>query len=497
LKSDVINKSRVLLIDVGGSSSNIDRLLQSVINSIQGTANALIHLRTIAPNMDSANLTPEHWRNIADLILTEYNAYDGFVILHGADTLAYTASALSFLFENLGKPIVVTGPQIAELHVYPNFRQNLMNAVTLAAYRSNGLPLIPEVVVLFHDIVFRGNRTCQVSATSYQMFASPNCPPLGTITDRIIIRQEMIRPVPPTDKRVSLNNCDWEPIINLTYFPGADSELIRRIFEDTRCKGLILETYGEGNVPTRDEDIKVLQDASNNGKAVVLLTRSSRVGQLPVYESTVRLQKAGVILAGDLTREAAFAKLSLTLGRQLPLSVVRELFQYDLRGEQSHSVGHVEDLWLPSNDLNAAIVVANQVSDELVKYLARHPAQLHSLSSRNFEILVAEIFKHHGYNVALTPATRDGGYDFRALFVDGLGIQCLSLVEVKRYAPDNPVDVTIVRSLYGVVSAINAARGIIVTTSRFTKDAKDFQSAVINRISLYDYDDLRQWLLTL
>jgi L-asparaginase len=439
-------------------------------------------------------LSPEHWRTIAELILEEYDANDGFVIVQGIDTLSYTASALSFVFENLGKPIVVTPRQ--ELDQALVVHDNLLHAILVAAYLCNKLPLIPEVVVISQDLILRGNRTRVLSNGGYRSIDSPNCPPLGTIGDTITINSEMIRPVPESHKHCSLNNSDWKQIGHLLYYPGCSSEFICRFLAAPELKGLILEVYGAGNVPVEDDALNAFQEFSNSGKAVVLIERQVRSTQA-IYESTARLQKAGVIVGSDLTTESALAKLSLTLGRELSLSDVRKLFKYDLRGEQSHSEGHVEDLWLPINDASATIIVANQINHELLRYFARHPQQLHSLTPRNFEVLVAEIFKHHGYEVTLTPATRDGGYDFRALFVDGLGIKCLSLVEAKHFAPDQPVGIAIVRSLYGVVSSINAERGIIVTTSRFTKDAKQFQSAVMNRIALHDYNDLSQWLLTL
>jgi L-asparaginase len=491
-----LTNAHVHIIDAIGLQPPLPAQFAESLRLISEQSNiALSFQQSEGPN-DASTVSFENWRSIATHISRQYDSSDGFVIWHGTETLAFAASALSFMFENLGKPVVVTGAnQLPDSRGNHQARLNLISAILVAANRRVAIPLIPEVVVCFGDQLLRGCRTSHASPGSFRAFDSPYCPVLGTIGERISVDQDVVRPV-SSGKSFALNNLVGESIAVLRIYPGIDSEPLDQLLQ-TDMKGLILEFYGMGTASPTLEFQQSLKRAIDGGIVVVPISigpRSARGVGSSLHASRPQLQEIDFASGTDMTLEAAFAKLSLTIGRGLDPSSTRTLWEYDLRGEQSHSKGSVENLWLPKHDLVVASQLISEVNQEVMSYLARHPKRMHDLTPRAFELLIAEILRHHGYAVELTPETRDGGYDLRALYVDGLGISFLSLVEAKRYEPNNPVGVSVVRNLYGVVSSENAARGIVVTTSRFTRDAKNFQEANLNRLSLHDYEDICNWL---
>lgn len=495
-----MQKRRVLLLDVGGklcgTRSRLGALSFLTSHLPSAFQNIAIDYKRVSAARNGADISPRDWVRIGKLVHSRYDSCNGFVIWHPTDTLAYTASALSFMFENLAKPIVVSGAILPLTEKGNDTVQNLANSLIIAAGGRNGLPRISEVVVCFGSKILRAARTRRLNVSSYIAFDSPNCPPLGEIGTRIQMRRELLRPAPRKTKSFGINARLSRKILQLDIFPGIDASVMRQAILLSGVKGIVLRSYGKGNVPATKDFLNVFAEAQKRGRVVLSVTQTSARGfDSAKYLSEALLEKNGVISGSDLTPEAAFAKLSVTLGRGLSAIQVRELLQYDLRGEQSETKGQVEHLWLPSlQSLKPAIGLINEINREAISFLRQDPRRIYDLSPRAFETLIAEIFKHHGYDVFLTPATRDGGFDFRALLIDGLGLSFLSYVETKRYAPNNPVGVGVVRSLYGVVSSSEASRGIIVTSSRFTKDAQEFQSRLMNRVSLHDYADIKLWL---
>jgi L-asparaginase len=286
-------------------------------------------LHEYEPLLDSANMTPQDWLKIARDIADHYDDYDGFVVLHGTDTMAYTASALPFMLDGLGKPVIVTGSQIPLCEVRNDARENLITAMLLAAEYS-----IPEVCVYFGDKLLRGCRTVKVNANGFAAFDSPNFPPLGRVGIGIDLNWDVIRPVPPAHTPLSVNPLNIHRISTLRLFPGIAADMVHHILQPP-LKALVLEAYGVGNGPNHDQEfIAVLNEACQRGVVIVDCTQcfTGRV-ELNDYATGNSLAAAGVISGYDLTVEAALAKLFYLLSQDLPLESTKTLLQSDLRGE--------------------------------------------------------------------------------------------------------------------------------------------------------------------
>lgn len=279
-----------------------------------------------APLIDSSDMTPIHWQQIAQDVAANYNRYDGFVILHGTDTMAFTASALSFMLENLNKPVIVTGSQIPLEALRSDGQTNLLNALYLAAnYPVN------EVSVFFNNTLFRGNRTTKAHADGFDAFASPNLPPL--LEAGIHIRQI----VPPLPQRAGaeliVHPITPQPVGVVTLYPGISADVVGNFLRQP-VKALILRTYGVGNAPQHPALLNELQQAIARGSVVVNLTQcfSGRVN-MGGYATGNALARAGVISGFDMTVEATLTKLHYLLSQSLSAEDIRCLMQQDLRGE--------------------------------------------------------------------------------------------------------------------------------------------------------------------
>ncbi len=436
--------------------------------------------------LDSANITPTHWISIAQAIGQRYEQYDGFVVLHGSDTLSYTASALSFLLENLGKPVVVTGAQLPFDAPQSDARYNFLNAVAVAG--AIDVPPINEVMVVFGDRVLRGNRTRSTGGG----FDSPHFPQLGTIGRAIIIDQRFATPA-HTTLPFRVNSQLSDGVIDIAAFPGCE-KTVSRALSDPAVEGVLLRCFGQGNIPQSLNPH--IRSALMRGTAVLIVGTGEHLLDSP-YTLERDSHSAGVASGIDMTPEAALVKLMVAVGYRVPPGVTRSILEGNQRGEMTSRLGTFDTLYSSRPSPVARIELFNEVNEELLRFLGRHPKELFDLTPRKFEIVVSEIFRHHGFHTELTPMTRDGGFDFTAMMVDSLGDPVMTLVETKQFAPDRPVGVAPVRSLYGVVNARDSARGIIVTTSRFTRDAEQFAGAVAHRISLNGYTDVARWLRTL
>lgn len=281
------------------------------------------------PLLDSSNMTPAHWLQIAEDIAAHYDAFDGFVVLHGTDTMAYTASVLPFLLGGTGKPVVVTGSQVPLCEVRNDARDNLITALLIAARFT-----IPEVVLSFGGRLLRGNRTVKIDADGFDAFASPNFPPLGQVGIDITLRRDLVLPVPDGEHQPDPRLESWPRVGTLRLFPGISADWVEAVLRPPLA-GLVLESYGVGNGPTGDARfLAALADASARGVVIVNCSQclKGRVSQSS-YATGSALAAAGVISGFDLTTEAALAKLFCLLGRNLPPERVKALMQTDLFGE--------------------------------------------------------------------------------------------------------------------------------------------------------------------
>jgi L-asparaginase len=289
-------------------------------------------VREYDPLLDSSNMQPADWLAIARDIAAHHDDYDGFVVLHGTDTMAYTASALAFLLPGLRKPVVVTGSQIPLCEVRNDARENIITSLMIAAEGS-----IAEVCLCFGETLLRGCRATKVSADGLDAFTSPNLPPLGRVGIEIDIDREHVRPV-SHGPGPEVPEIGTPSVAALRLFPGISSTLLRNVLQPP-LQGLILEAYGAGNGPDRDEDfLSALREATDRGVVIVACTQCLEGAvHLGAYETGSALARAGVIGGLDMTPEAALAKLFVLLGSGLEPDTVRDMMQRDLCGELTRS----------------------------------------------------------------------------------------------------------------------------------------------------------------
>lgn len=280
--------------------------------------------------LDSANMTPVNWLEIAQDIAAHYDNYDGFVVLHGTDTLAYTASALPFMLEGLAKPVVVTGSQIPLAELRSDGRVNLINSLLIAS-----MPELAEVAVVFGDRLLRGCRAQKVEADGLSAFNSPNFPPLGRFGLTIDLRDDLLRPR-PAPQPIHVQTLHNPPVAVLRLFPGITADMLRTLLQPP-LRGLVLEAYGVGNGPERDTGfMAALREACDRGVVIVVCSQCVRGAvDLNAYKTGSALAEAGVVSGGDMTTEAALAKLFYLFSRDLPTETIRADMQRDLRGEQT------------------------------------------------------------------------------------------------------------------------------------------------------------------
>jgi L-asparaginase len=286
--------------------------------------------------IDSSNVTSEHWRWIANAISHKYASFDGFVVLHGTDTMAYTSSVLSFMLANLAKPVVVTGSQLPIAHSRTDAVSNFVNALFVAGSKATDLPLIPEVIVVFAGAVLRGNRVRKMSSSAWQGFDTPNYPHLGTIGEHMRIATEYLRP--PADNETSpfYARLDLEDqVADISLFPGIRAEQLGAILLNPSLKGAVLRTFGSGNAPSREDLLQVISDSVKAGKVIVNITQCPEgMVEAGLYEASSGLLERGVISGLDQTPEAALTKLMSLLANEQTAEVQAQM-QLDLRGEQS------------------------------------------------------------------------------------------------------------------------------------------------------------------
>lgn len=295
--------------------------------------NVDIDVLTMSPVIDSSNVAPSNWVALAHLIQDNYARYDGFVVLHGTDTMSYTASAMSFMLENLSKPVVFTGSQIPIGVLRTDGRENLITAIEIAGARIGGQPEVPEVSLYFQNRLYRANRTTKQSAEELDAFRSYNAPALAEVGVNIAYNLPVIlRPEPTAQLRIATTLAEGILIVKL--FPGMTREILRTMLTAPGVRAVVLETFGAGNAPTSEWCIRTLEEAIARGIIILNVTQCAQgTVAMELYETGLRLQNAGVLSGHDMTTEAAVTKLMYVLGLGLPDTDSRQLLSRSLHGE--------------------------------------------------------------------------------------------------------------------------------------------------------------------
>lgn len=344
------NNAHVLLIYTGGTIGMIENAETGIYEPFNFSylrANVpeikrlkfKISTHLFDPPLDSSEITPEKWRELVEVIQKNYEKYDGFVILHGTDTMSYTASALSFMFENLTKPIILTGSQLPIGKLRTDGKENMITALEIAAdkHKSTGKPLAPEVSIFFQNLLMRGNRTIKLNANNFNAFTSANYPLLGE--SGVNIRYELSHILSPDYTQETRFRTKLDPRVTvLKLFPGITEEVLRATFNIPNLQALVIETYGMGNALRNDWFINIIKQSVCKGIIVVNVSQCL-YGKVEMnhYETGQKLLDSGVISGFDLTTEAAISKLMFLCGNYTDRDEIKRLMQTSLRGELSLS----------------------------------------------------------------------------------------------------------------------------------------------------------------
>ena len=337
---------KILLIYTGGTIGmvkdfetgslvpfNFDELLKRIpeLKHLNCTINSISFEKPI----DSSNMNPQYWVQIAEIIEENYISFDGFVVLHGSDTMSYTSSALSFMFENLSKPVIFTGSQLPIGSLRTDAKENLITSIEIASAQKNGKPVISEVCLYFEYKLYRANRTTKHSAEHFNAFSSPNFPVLAEsgvhlkFNDSVILKSRRF-------KKIKIRKVLESNIVLIKIFPGMTEKVLKSMLEIEGLKGVVLEAYGAGNTPSDSWFVELIKTAINKGVEVIDVTQCVAGSViLGHYETSSKLKMIGVISGKDLTTESALAKLMYLLAQKIPKNKFKEVFQSSLRGEIS------------------------------------------------------------------------------------------------------------------------------------------------------------------
>ncbi|MGX1928696.1 asparaginase [Flagellimonas sp. 2504JD4-2] len=339
------NKTNILLIYTGGTigmvkdyktgalkAFNFKELISNIpeLNQLDCKLTGI----SFDEPIDSSNMNPGHWVTIATMIEDNYEKYDGFVVLHGSDTMSYSASALSFMLENLGKPVIFTGSQLPIGDLRTDAKENLITSIQIAALQEKGKSVVQEVGLYFEYKLYRANRTTKINAEHFEAFASLNHPPLVESGVHLNVHYTNLFKRPDRNKPLQVHKIMDDNITVLKLFPGLNESVLKSILGIPGLKALILETYGAGNAPMDPWFLNELKKATSAGLHIINVTQCSGGGvAMGHYETSEKLKEMQLINGKDITTEAAITKAMYLLGSKISNELFKTIFETSLRGE--------------------------------------------------------------------------------------------------------------------------------------------------------------------
>ena len=341
-------KPQILLIYTGGTIGMIKDPITATLQAFDfayliekipelNLLDCDIHTVSFETPLDSSNINPSHWIAIATIIEENYETHDGFVVLHGSDTMSYSASALSFMLENLAKPVIFTGSQLPIGDLRTDAKENLITSIQIAALQNNNTAVIKEVGLYFEYKLYRGNRTTKINAEHFQAFASLNFPALVTSGVHLKVNHEILHKNYSQAQLVVHKKMDTN-IVLLKLFPGISPVVLQSILEISSLKAVVIETYGSGNATTENWFLEAIEEALDKGVFVINVTQCAGGSVfMNQYQTGKTLEKLGVISGKDMTTESAITKLMVMVGLKIPKNMFKTVFETSIRGEISQN----------------------------------------------------------------------------------------------------------------------------------------------------------------